>query len=332
MRCHRDHYRARRPGAPGLASRRDVTWTRLGPTWAATRPAACPAAHLPASPPANAVADPEVSRPAVTEMAEMWRYRGLIGNFVSRELKSKYKHSLLGWGWSLINPAATLLVYSLVFSTIFRARPPASHNGMTTYVLYLFIGLVAWNFFNNVVTGGMAALIGAGPLLKKIYFPAYAPVIGNALAALVQTLIESAVLLIVLAAMGNAWWTFIFAPFILALLLLFASGIALLFSLFNVFYRDVNYIVGVVLQMFFYATPVIWPPSQVLKLTHGELAIHLLSINPLFQYVEALRDSLWTGQVPSASRWGWMVLAAAVSLGVGLLVFNRGARDVSEEL
>jgi ABC-2 type transport system permease protein len=278
------------------------------------------------------VADPEVSRPAVTEMAEMWRYRGLIGNFVSRELKSKYKHSLLGWGWSLVNPAATLLVYSLVFSTIFRARPPASHNGMTTYVLYLFIGLVAWNFFNNVVTGGMAALIGAGPLLKKIYFPAYAPVIGNAFAALVQTLIESAVLLVVLAALGNAWWTFIFAPFILALLLAFAAGIALLFSLFNVFYRDVNYIVGVLLQMVFYATPVIWPPSQVLTLKHGAAAVHVLSINPLFQYVEALRDSLWTGQVPSASRWGWMVLAAAVSLAVGLFVFSRGARDVSEEL
>jgi ABC-2 type transport system permease protein len=88
----------------------------------------------------------------------------------------------------------------------------------------------------------------------------------------------------------------------------------------------------VLLQMVFYATPVIWPPSQVLTLKHGAAAVHVLSINPLFQYVEALRDSLWTGQVPSASRWGWMVLAAAVSLAVGLFVFSRGARDVSEEL
>jgi ABC-type polysaccharide/polyol phosphate export permease len=265
-------------------------------------------------------------------MAEIWRYRGLIGNFTSRELKSKYKHSVLGWAWSLINPAATLLVYSIVFSTIFRAHPPAAHNGMTTYVLYLFIGLVAWNFFNNVVTGSMAALIGAGPLLKKIYFPPYAPVMGNAFSAMVQTLIESGVLLVVMIAMGNASWTFVFVPFILALLLIFAAGIGLVFALFNVFYRDVGYIVGVVLQMVFYATPVIWPPSQVLTRSHGELAIHVLSVSPLYQYVEALRDSLWTGQAPSLSRWGWMVLGAGLSIGIGLLVFIRGSRDVSEEL
>jgi ABC-type polysaccharide/polyol phosphate export permease len=265
-------------------------------------------------------------------MAEMWRYRGLIGNFANRELKSKYKHSLLGWAWSLINPAATLLVFTVVFSTIFRATPPAAHNGMTTYVLYLFIGLVAWNFFNNVVNGGMAALIGAGPLLKKIYFPAYAPVLGNAFSALVQTLIEAAVLLVVLIAMGNLEWTFVFVPFVLALLLIFAAGIGLLFALFNVYYRDVGYIVGVVLQMFFYATPVIWPPEQLLGLKHGQFAIDVLSLNPLYQYVEALRDALWSGQVPSLSRWGWMLLAAAVSVGIGLSVFIRGSRDVSEEL
>jgi ABC-type polysaccharide/polyol phosphate export permease len=277
-------------------------------------------------------ADPEVSRAAVTQMAEMWRYRGLIGNFANRELKSKYKHSVLGWAWSLINPAATLLVYTVVFSTIFRAQPPPAHNGMKSYVLYLFIGLVVWNFFNNVVNGGMASLIGAGPLLKKIYFPAYAPVIGNAVSALVQTLIESGVLLVVLIATGNAWWTFIFVPFILALLLIFATGIGLLFSLFNVYYRDVSYIVGVVLQMVFYATPIIWPPAQVRHLHHGALIIHVLSVNPLYQYVEGLRDALWTGQLPTWSRWGWMVLAAAVSIGVGLFVFVRGSRDVSEEL
>ncbi len=265
-------------------------------------------------------------------MAEMWRYRGLIGNFASRELKSKYKHSVLGWAWSLINPAATLLVFTAVFSTIFRAHPPAAHNGMTTYVLYLFIGLVAWNFFNNVVTGGMASLIGAGPLLKKIYFPPYARVLGNAFSALVQTLIESGVLLIVLVALGNASWTFIVAPLILALLLVFAAGVGLVFALFNVYYRDVGYIVGVLLQMVFYATPIIWPPSLLMSQKHGELYLHLASVNPLFQYVEGLRDAMWQDRMPSASRWGWMVLAAALSIGVGVTVFVRGSRDVSEEL
>jgi len=267
-------------------------------------------------------------------MAEMWRYRGLIGNFASRELKSKYKHSVLGWTWSLINPAATLAVYTIVFSTIFRALPPKAHNGMTTYVIYLFIGLVAWNFFSNVVTGSMAALIGAGPLLKKIYFPPYAPVLGNSFSALVQTFIESGVLLVVLLAAGNASWTLFLTPVILALLLVFASGMGLLFALFNVFYRDVSYIVTVILQLLFYATPVIWAPSQLLGPTHkhGELAVHILSYNPLFQYVEAFRDALWEGHVPSLSRWAWMVGSAIVSIAIGLAVFVRYSRDVGEEL
>ena len=265
-------------------------------------------------------------------MAEMWRYRGLIGNFASRELKSKYKHSVLGWAWSLINPAASLAIYTLVFSTIFRALPPPAHNGMTTYVIYLFIALVAWNFFSNVVNGSMAALIGSGPLLKKIYFPAYAPVIGNSMSALVQTSIESAVLLAVLFGTDNISWSMLLIPVILLLLLVFALGIGLMFALFNVYYRDVSYLVSIVMQLLFYSTPVIWAPAQLLVRKHGHFAIEVLSKSPMYQYVEGFRDALWAGQVPALSRWLWMVASAAVSITVGLLVFNHGSRDVGEEL
>jgi ABC-type polysaccharide/polyol phosphate export permease len=266
-------------------------------------------------------------------MAEMWRYRGLIGNFANRELKSKYRNSLLGWSWSMINPAATLAVYAIVFSTIFRAKPSPAHNGMTTYVIYLFVALVAWNFFSNVVNGSMAALIGAGPLLKKIYFPAYAPVLGNSFSALVQTFIESGVLLAVLLAVGNASWALFLTPVILLLLLVFASGIGLMFALFNVYYRDVSYIVSVFMQLLFYSTPVIWSPDQVRNAgKHGPLAIEVLSKSPLYQYVEAFRDALWDGKVPGPGRWLWMVVSAAISITIGLTIFNRGSRDVGEEL
>jgi ABC-type polysaccharide/polyol phosphate export permease len=265
-------------------------------------------------------------------MAEMWRYRGLIGNFANRELKSKYKRSLLGWSWSMINPAATLAVYTVVFSTIFRASPPPAHNGKTTYVIYLFIALVAWNFFSNVVNGSMAALIGAGPLLKKIYFPPYAPVIGNSFSALIQTLIESGVLLVVLLATDNISWALLLTPVILLLLLVFASGIGLLFALFNVYYRDVSYLVSVFMQLLFYSTPVIWAPAQLLSRKHGHFAIAVLSKSPVYQYVEAFRDALWEGKVPSPGRWLWMVASALISITIGLRVFNRGSRDVGEEL
>jgi ABC-type polysaccharide/polyol phosphate export permease len=266
-------------------------------------------------------------------MAEMWRYRGLIGNFASRELKSKYKHSLLGWTWSLVNPAATLLIYTVVFTFIFRGLTPPSGHNLHNFTVYLFAGLVAWNFFNNVVNGGMASLIGAGPLLKKIYFPPYAPVLGNAVSALTQTAIEVGVLVVLLAILGNISWTFLLVPVVLALLLGFATGAALLLSLFNVHYRDVSYIVSVVLQMLFYATPIIWAPTLLAnRKIHGIAALHLADLNPLYQYVMALRNLMWDLQVPSLSRWLAMLVGTVLSLFIGMTVFSRFSRDVSEEL
>jgi ABC-type polysaccharide/polyol phosphate export permease len=277
--------------------------------------------------------DPEASPPAVTQMAEMWRYRGLIGNFATRELKSKYKHSVLGWAWSLVNPAATLLIYTIVFSHIFRGVTPPSGHGLHNFTVYLFAALVAWNFFNNVVNGGMAALIGAGPLLKKIYFPPYAPVLGNAISALTQTMIELGVLIVLLAILGNVSWTFILVPVVLALLLGFATGAALLLSLFNVHYRDVSYLVSVLLQMLFYASPIIWAPTLLAGKTFGGIAeLHLADLNPMYQYVMALRNLVWDLQVPSLTRWAAMVVATAISLFIGLTVFNRYSRDVGEQL
>jgi ABC-type polysaccharide/polyol phosphate export permease len=199
--------------------------------------------------------------------------------------------------------------------------------------VYLFAGLVAWNFFNNVVNGGMAALIGAGPLLKKIYFPPYAPVLGNAVSALTQTAIEVGVLIVLLAILGNISWTFVLVPVVLALLLGFATGAALLLSLFNVHYRDVSYIVSVVLQMLFYATPIIWAPTLLAgRKIHGIAALHLADLNPLYQYVMALRNLMWDLQVPSLTRWLAMLVATTLSLTIGMTVFSRYSRDVSEEL
>jgi ABC-type polysaccharide/polyol phosphate export permease len=275
----------------------------------------------------------EVSQAAVSQMAEMWRYRGLIGNFANRELKSRYKNSVLGWAWSLVNPAATLLIYTIVFTHIFRGQTPPSGHGLHNFTVYLFTALVAWNFFNNVVNGGMAALVGAGPLLKKIYFPAYAPVLGNAISALTQTMIELGVLVVLLASLGNISWTFVLVPFVLLLLLGFATGAALLLSLFNVRYRDVSYLVSVVLQMLFYASPIIWAPTLLAGRTfHGIPELHLADLNPLYQYVMALRDLVWDLQVPSLGRWLAMLVATALSLAIGTMVFSKYSRDVGEEL
>lgn len=271
--------------------------------------------------------------PTRGSVVDLWRYRSLTWNFAQREIKGKYKGSVLGWGWSLLSPLATIVIFSFVFATVFRAEPPPFGSGREgLYAVWLFVGLVAWNFFNGTVQTSMTSLIGAGPLLKKIYFPPFTPVLGGVVAALWQTAIESVLLLVVLAALGNVGWTMLLLPLVVALLAVFAAGLALLLALLNVRFRDVAYLVSILLQMLFYLTPIIYPPTLVPERALGLPLRDLLLVNPLAQYVGAVRDVVYDLEVPSAGRFGWMAGAAIVSLAIGWTAFSRGARDVIEEL
>src|SRR3954468_10677507 len=146
-------------------------------------------------------------------LREAWQYRGLIGHFANREIKGKYKGSLLGSAWSLINPLATLATYSLVFGFILRFPTPVAGNGsLTSFTIYLFTALVVWNFFQAVTTSSMGALVSAGPLLRKIYSPPLAPVIGSAGAVLHQTGIEFGLLVVLYVLVQNISWTILLVP------------------------------------------------------------------------------------------------------------------------
>lgn len=269
----------------------------------------------------------------MTTITDVWTFRGLVGNFAQRELKAKYKGSALGWFWSLLNPVATIAIYTVVFSTIFRASPPIAGNGhLRNYTVYLFAGLICWNFFFGVVTGGMGALIGAGPLLKKIYFPPFAPIVGSAVSVLVQAGIETVVLAVVLTALGNASWTFLLVPPLIGLLAVFALGLGLVFALLNVYFRDVGYIVGIVLQLLFYATPIIYPPEQIPAHAHGLPLRSLFGLNPLAQFVDAYRDLVYQLRLPGLVQTVGLLAVTAGTFALGWLVFRRGSPDVGEEL
>src|ERR1700730_14232974 len=216
-----------------------------------------------------------------TAVTDLWSYRGLIGTLAQRELKAKYKKSVLGWAWSLINPFATLLIYTLVFGTFLKIAPPVAGNGhLKSFALYLFAALILWNFFNAVIVGSMAALLGSGPLIKKVYFPAECTVIANTLATLLQAFIESLALCAVMVAFGNASPTFLFFPIILTFLVLFCLGVGLIASLINAYFRDVNYIVGIAMNLLFYATPIIYPLRIIPKNSGGLPARTIISLNP----------------------------------------------------
>lgn len=269
----------------------------------------------------------------MTAITEIWTYRNLVYNFAQRELRARYKKSLLGWMWSLINPASTLLIYSIVFGLFLRIQPPVAGNGeLQIFALYLFAGLVVWNFFSGTVNGAIGALQASGGLLNKVYFPPAIPAIANMITVMLQALIEGAILALVMIAFGNVSWTYLLFPVMLVFLAMFSLGMGLFLSVFNVYYRDVGYLVGIGMQLLFYATPIVWPLTIFNNFSWGATATRIVSLNPLTQYVEWSRDAFYDLRLPSPISVLGVVVVSVVTLAVGWAVFTRKARDIAEEL
>lgn len=264
---------------------------------------------------------------------DVWRYRGLIGNFASREIKGKYKRSVLGSAWSLLNPLATLAVYSLVFGFFLKFQPRVGGNGhLESFPIYLFTALVIWNFFNAMVTGSMFALVGAGPLLRKIYFPPFAPVVGSGLAVLNQTAIEFGILIVVYVVVWNVSWTILLLPVLLVFLAAFSLGVGMFLSMLNARFRDVNYIITVLLNFLFYSAPIIYPIELVQEKYAVYPWLRIYEYNPLTVFVESFRNILWDLKFPGWGNLAYMFVVSGLVLIGGWAFFQRRARDVSEEL
>jgi ABC-type polysaccharide/polyol phosphate export permease len=264
---------------------------------------------------------------------ELWGSRSLINNLAQRDLRSRYKRSLLGWLWSLINPASTLLIYSIVFGVVLRVTPPPAHNPeVKSFALYLFAGLVVWNLFAGVLTAAIASLEGMGSLMTKVYFPPAAPAIATMATSFTQTLIESGVLLGVTLALANQSWWMLLLPLALIPVAFCALGIGLALSAYNVLYRDVGYLVTVALNMLFYATPIVYPITAVPVSLHGFPLRRVFELNPTTQFVQVARDLVYFGRAPLVRSIAYSIAVAVASFTVGWVVFQRKAREVVEEL
>ncbi len=266
---------------------------------------------------------------AVSLVNDLWTYRGLVGNLAQRELKSRYKRSVLGWLWSLLNPAATLATYAVVFGVLFNAKVTTVKGEFNNFTMYLFAGLVIWNFFSAVVNGSMTSLIAAGPLLKKVCFPPECAPAANMIVAMSQALIESMILILVMAILGNLGWAMLLLPILLALVAIFAFGIGLALSVANVYLRDIAYLVAVLMNLMFYATPIVYPESVI---AHHPAIKQLVNLNPMHQFVKATRDAVYWLRMPSAFSMGVLVLISFASLTLGWIIFRRFGDDVSEVL
>ncbi len=270
---------------------------------------------------------------AARPRASIWAYRSLIWNFAQRDLKSRFKGTVLGWAWSLMAPLATLLTYTLVFSVFFHNTAPDFGNGRTGFfAVWLLGGLVPWNFFLISILISMPTLLSSGSMLQKVYFPSFAPILGAVMAILVQTLIEFSIYAIVLIFFGNLGLTWFLFPAWLALFVVFVTGVALSLAILNVHVRDLAQLTNVALTLLFFLTPIIYQLNIVPEWWHGLPLQAMLHLNPMVAFVESLRNLSYGLEVPSLTTWLQLVVWAVGSGAVAFFVYRWRGLDIGEAI
>lgn len=253
----------------------------------------------------------------------------LLWNFTLRELRTRYKRSALGWIWSLLNPLGTMLVFTIVFGEVLDvAAPLGDPSGLSSFPLYLLCGLLSWTFFSTSITTSMASLIGNAGLVRKVWFPREHLVLATVLSLLVSLGIEYSLLMVALLIVGNMVLPWIpVVVLVLVLLAIFSAGLSLMLAAANVYFRDLTYLWTIVAQIWFYATPIVYPMSLVPDSYRPYYAL-----NPMTKFVTALRDLAYHLRMPTL---GTLIYLLVVSLGmfvVGLTLFRRLSRRFAEEL
>ena len=255
----------------------------------------------------------------------------LIYHFAERESKTRYKRSVLGWFWSFMNPLVTVAVYWFIFGAVYRAAPPETANGNAeNFGIYLFTGLVIWTLFTGLVEGSMEWLNSVSDLRKKIYFPTETALLGGAASNLVQTCLEVTVLVVIMAALSNVGWTLVFLPVAMALALGFGLGLGFIVSVLNTHYRDVKYLVGILLNVAFFAVPIVYTPQLLEREEIPEIARFAVEWNPVALFIEISRDATYFLQTPLWNRFlaalGWSV----ATFSIGWVFFRRRSMSISE--
>jgi ABC-type polysaccharide/polyol phosphate export permease len=269
------------------------------------------------------------------KLTEIASRRELFINLTLRELRSKYKRSVLGWTWSLLNPLTSLVIYATVFGVFLRVPPDVGDpSGLENFAMFLMCGLLPYTFLANGLNGGMSSLIGNGNLVKKVYFPRELLVAASTASWVVSFLIELAVLSAVLVFFGNV--VVLWIPMVLVLVaiqIVFVMGLALMLAGAAVYFRDLQHLLAIVLQVWLYSAPIVYP----MRLVQDQIGttgwkITLYNLNPLVRFVEAYRDAFYHMRFPPLDHLAYLVGVSVAMLLIGQWVFGRLEGRLAEEL
>ena len=261
----------------------------------------------------------------IAQVRSLLRYRALVESLVSRELKARYRGSVLGFLWSFVNPLLLLLTYTLVFTVILPNKQP----DIQPFFLFLFCGILPWTWFQASLSESSGVLIASSNLIKKVLFPAEVLPTVCVLANLAHFLLGMPILLLFLAWQGRLAWTAVLLPLPILVQLVLTLGMALFLSALTVHFRDIQNILSHVLHLWFFATPVIYSYAAIAE---GTPLRRVLRLNPMTHVIVTYQQMLFHGDV---DHWRGLFLALVVGLvafAAGAFLFDRLRDTLPEEV
>ena len=255
-------------------------------------------------------------------IAEIYAYREMIFSLVRRDLKGRYKGSILGFFWTFLNPLLQLIVYTVVFSVILR-------SDIEEYYLFLFVAVVPWIFFSTSVSGGAGCILAQQNMIKKIYFPREVIPISFVTSQFVNMLLSLLVVLAVIFLSGHGinWGAILYLPVIMLVEYVLALGVAMITSAVTVYIRDLEYLLGIITMAWQFLTPIMYSMEIV-----PESVLPIFNLNPMTPIIIAYRDILYGKKPPEISTLMHATLLGILLLCVGCLVFKELKRHFAEEL
>ena len=253
---------------------------------------------------------------------EVWHYREMIAGLVRRDLRGRYKASVLGFLWTFINPLLQLLVYTMVFSIILRSN-------IEQYYIHLFVALVPWIFFSSSMTGGAQCILTMKDMVKKIYFPREVLPLASSIAAFINMLFSFIVIFIVLLISGRGInpVACLYLPLIWIVELILTAGLTFVTSGLTVYFRDLQHILGILSQAWMYMTPVVYNIAIV-----PQRLLPLFYLNPMTPIIQAYRDILYHKQIPQTTTLVRSLAFGIAALVIGELIFRHLQKGFAEEL
>jgi lipopolysaccharide transport system permease protein len=274
----------------------------------------------------------------VATARDLWRLRGLVGQFAVRNVAERNRGSYLGWVWTIIQPLLMLAVYTFVFAIVWQARWGGSvGDAKTSFALTVFAGLILFDIFGSSVGASPSTIVNNPNYVKKVVFPLEVLPLSTVLAGLIISCVGVLVLIVGKAVLGGVWVggiearfsrTLPFFPLVLPSLLMLAAGVSLALSALGVFLRDIRPLVqGLVLQVLFFMTPIFYPVDRIPEWLRG-----ILSWNPLAVIVESGRRTLVLGQYPDWTTLGITTLTSLCVLILGYACFMKSKRGFADVL